>query len=216
MGLDYSYKLFFNQAQLWDVLAAVASLARAFPNEQTTIQFSDHELTLPFALLPNKSCNLAHDDSLHRRHFTISLYFEFDEAIERYSNDWRNDVRTSAGFEEWELPLDAQGRVAIGNIYLTVYRDLNYTSRKDYDPCLVMLCFTAATTEMSRLFEKSQSIRDTFTLLVLLNHGEYCLLDRENDAVVLCWKGEVMQRTIPDGWLPQRELEIMFTESVGP
>ncbi len=144
---------------------------------------------------------------MHRRMFSMSLYFEFDEAVRQYVNEWREDVRKMKDYEEWEPPIDAQGRVAIGCIYLTIYRDLNIYSHKDYDPNLTMLKFTAATTDMSLLFEKSTSIRDTFTLLLMLNQGEYGLLDRENDAVIIWWRGQAMSKVIADSWLSQREIE---------
>lgn len=137
----------------------------------------------------------------------MSLFFHFDDAIRQYVDEWREDVRTMEGKEQWEPPIDAQGRVAIGYIYLNIYQDLNIYSRKDYDPNLVMLSFIAATTSMSRLFEDSTSIRDTFTRLLMLNHGTYGLLDRENDAVLIWWRGQVMSKAIGDSWLSQREIE---------
>ena len=76
MGLDYSYKLFFPRTKLWDALEAVAELARVNPDEETIIEFPDHELILPFRRGPfEKDSNIPHDDSMRKRNFSMSLYF---------------------------------------------------------------------------------------------------------------------------------------------
>ncbi|GLY65384.1 hypothetical protein Atai01_20030 [Amycolatopsis taiwanensis] len=87
---------------------------------------------------------------------------------------------------------DEAGRVSIGYVYLTV----KFAST--LHPRYASLSFTAATTGMSLLFERSASVRAVFTGLTAASGGVCCLLDTESATFQVCWlNGQTIRETVP-------------------
>ncbi|MBB4737193.1 hypothetical protein BJY16_000652 [Actinoplanes octamycinicus] len=109
------------------------------------------------------------------------------------------DLDTSLMFEvgddEIRDFLDGPGgdRAAIGFIYLTV----SFESGRR--PGFAELDFTAATTGMSLLFERSASVRRLFTGLAEQVGAVCCLLDKEQHGYQICWT----DGTDPADFLPE-------------
>nr|CAA9262626.1 hypothetical protein AVDCRST_MAG63-3218 [uncultured Armatimonadetes bacterium] len=234
MGLSYSYLVFMERAKFLDALQTVAAFAEdTGPDARTAVALCGRAITLPFAYsgsaaLPDLDpvsyeAPIALDTPRHTHGFRTSLFFEeADEAVASYVEGWTRGVRsewkrdpTNAAFQDWLPPRDDRGRAAIGYIYLTVWTDLSYDedleARDDYGPDLVLLQFTAATSDMSRLFEESAAVRRAF-----VSHAAGCgavcgLLDRRNsdpgDAVVFWLDGREHQGTVVSrAWLPLDEI----------
>ncbi|MFI5703340.1 hypothetical protein ACIA78_25260 [Streptomyces xanthochromogenes] len=70
-------------------------------------------------------------------------------------------------------------------------------------PHYASLEFTAATTKMSGLFERSASVRAVYTDLTVASGGVCCTLDIESDALHVCWlNGQPTQDTVPGQRFP--------------
>lgn len=95
-------------------------------------------------------------------------------------------------FDVQDSELDELGRTAIGYVYLTV------RFAPALHPRYASLQFTAATSGMSRMFERSASTRAVFTGLAAASGGVCCVLDTESDILTICWlNGQPMNDTVP-------------------
>ncbi|WP_432753992.1 hypothetical protein ACE1OA_34645 [Streptomyces sp. JL2001] len=183
MGLDYSYEIITPARNVSRALAELAKLApegRRVPplmvtlpgGEQVVVPFTSHFDSEPV------DCS-----SGNRLELDTSITFGVDDAVRAYCEDSRTEC-------------DEFGRVALGYIYLTV------TFAPERHPDFASLVFTAATSRMSRLFERSASVRATFTGLTVASGGVACLLDTETDTVEVCWlNGRPSQETVPSSYL---------------
>ncbi|WP_371102607.1 hypothetical protein [Streptomyces sp. PU_AKi4] len=107
-----------------------------------------------------------------------SIMFGVDEAVREY--------------HDGDVEPDELGRVQIGYICLTV------RFAPERHPRFALLDFTAATSGMSRLFERSASVRTVFTDLTAAGGGVCCLLDTESDTFRICrLNGQPVQDTVP-------------------
>jgi hypothetical protein len=95
----------------------------------------------------------------------------------------------------------------IGNIYLNVYADIQQVSKRFNDPGLAAMDFSAASTDMSLLFEDSPSIRSTFSSLLETYGGVGGLLNIEYDPRVFWWKGQALDISLRSLYLPPDEIE---------
>jgi hypothetical protein len=192
MGLNYSYQLYFHRDKLWPVLQSLAGFANSLDSHhQIDIIFPDgHELTLPFTSSygitqehrdwDNKTQPIYFEDTAKSIQFNTSLYFEVDEVIEVYMQQTQEDFQEQGDeYTDWMPLRDSQNRYPIGYIYLTVSIDLNRYGGNEYRTDLICFDFTAATTSMSLLFEKSTSIRKTFIRLLEEHEGVCGLFDDE-------------------------------------
>jgi hypothetical protein len=207
MGLDYSYRLFFRRQSLRDVLQGVAAFSRPGVG-QVSIRFPDRVMELPFKAMTGTGEQIAYDDPKPEWDLATSLYFDVDDDILAYLDEYR-DAIAQQDRGQGECPSRSQeARVAIGYIHLTVYRDLSALGERYSNPDVIMLRFSAATSSMSLLFADSQSIRNGFTRL-LSAHGGICgLLDREYDVAAIWWRGETTFREIPFfNWLSFSKIE---------
>ncbi|RAO48093.1 hypothetical protein GAR06_02088 [Micromonospora saelicesensis] len=166
MGIDYGYDLYLPTHAVGQALRTVASIARRGIGSVDVVVPGGERITLPFRGDPA-------DDVDHWSLDTCLFFPVDDEAIRAWA-----EVERRSGRQEHP---DAQGRIWVGSIYLYFWR--NCGLRPGYS----RLDFTAASTGMSRLFEQSTSIRDTFTGLAE-SVGAACLvLDREGDGDEICW-----------------------------
>src|SRR4051812_1664203 len=108
-----------------------------------------------------------------------SILFGVDDAVREF-------------FEGRGSDIDELGRIAIGYIYLTV------RFAPALHPRYASLQFTAATSTMSRMFERSASVRAVFTGLTVASGRVCCVLDTESDTLQVCWlNGQSIHETVP-------------------
>jgi hypothetical protein len=180
MGLDYSYEIFIPTR---NVARALTQLAELAPRDGDTAPL---EITLPGG-----------------EHLAVPFTSSFKSGPADASAGGMLDLETmlmfgaDAAVREYravpdESHLDELGRVAIGYIYLTV------RFAPAWHPQFASLEFTAATSSMSRLFERSGSVRKAFTDLTAASGGVCCLFDRETRVFDICWlDGTSVQETVP-------------------
>ncbi|MGX1513657.1 hypothetical protein RKD44_004945 [Streptomyces collinus] len=141
MGLTYGYDVYLRPRNVAGALAAVAELAppsRDVPPLDVTLPGGER-ITLPFTSgFRSEPVDCSARDTLD---LDTSLMFPVDDAVLAYA-------------ESYGLPPEEEGRVRIGYVYLTV-RFVSFL-----DPGYAALEFWAATSGMSRLFERSASIRE--------------------------------------------------------
>ncbi len=182
MGLDYSYRLYFQRHDLWTVLQAVSDLAVPH-SPPTRILFPDHELSVPMETWSDKQGILNYD--YPHLSFHASFYFERDPAISEYLQRLGSD-------EPDRSPPDSagSGRVSIGYIYLTIY---NHFAGDEYSqilpPDLVYFDFGTTGTRMSILFYESPSIRLAFIDLLRRFSGVCGVFNREMDGEIIWFDG---------------------------
>ena len=164
MGLNYNYLLYFSQAQLWQVLQNLGDMCDTEGMAPTTIQFPDHDHTIPLMASWGEKPIIPHNKP--EIEFALSMNFEEDEAIADYLRN-----RDGEQFDR-SPPKDGKPKIhSIGFIYLTVYTDLSqhYAFKEPNNLCL--LEFGTTGTRMSILFSESDSIKKTFIKFLEDNHG---------------------------------------------
>lgn len=208
MGLDYSFLLFFIRQDPWELMDGVASFADWTLDKPTAIYFPDRIMRLPFEAWAGteKLLPIPYNDNSKEWNFITSLYFKADDEITQYVDHWEEQVQRLDGKKNWHAPKDHQRRVSIGYIYLTVRNEWSGFGEA-FDPSLLMLQFTAATSNMSILFAQSYSMRAAFACLLENHKGVYGLIDREEDAVLFWLRGEEMNEVIPYAWMSLPEIE---------
>lgn len=199
MGLDYSYVLIFKRQDLWRLLEGVAELSS--PNgESTSIFFPNRILELPFEAWSETPDKLFFDDTPDRIEFMTCLDFHPDEALIDYAS--RN-----------LLPPDNQPDgiepISIGIIYLTVFN--NPADLYDHaDDNLIVLRFQAATSNMSILFCESSSINAAMVQLLDKHEGICGILDFEDSAQLIWWRGQEATVELPHAYLELSEIEALL------
>ncbi|MFC9466910.1 hypothetical protein [Streptomyces coelicoflavus] len=169
MGLDYGYDIYLRPRNVAGALSAVAALAppsRDVPPLDVTLPGGER-VVLPFTSgFGSEPVDCSARGTLR---LDTSLMFPVDDAVRAYGE--------SSG-----LPPEENGRVRIGYVYLTVrFKSL-------LDPAYTSMEFWAATSGMSRLFERSASIRKTFTDLTAAVGGVCCQFDRgDGSPGEVCW-----------------------------
>lgn len=187
MGLDYSYELYFHRDKLWPVLESVASFNNS--EDQIDVIFPDgHKLTLPF----RSDYGTTYTTTEKRREDeTQPIYFEpASESLRFVCLSLRFEMDTVLD-KDW----DHKGRYSLGCIDLTIELNLSYYDKyisNRYNPDLINLSFCARTSSISRLFEKSPSIRRTFCRLLEEHDGVCGLFDDEREGAEgwLIWPEE--------------------------
>jgi hypothetical protein len=176
MGLDYAYEIHLPASQVRRALEAVVELAPPGQKPSVPVTLPGGErLIIPF------TSNFADDpvDCSDGRNLSLdtSLMFEVgDDEIREFLDEPGGD------------------RAAIGYVYLTVYFD----GRRR--PGYAELNFTASTTGMSLLFERSASVRRLFTGLAERVGAACCLLDKEQNGYEVCWtNGSDLGDFLPSG-----------------
>jgi hypothetical protein len=180
VGLDYSYEIFVPSQ---NVARALTQLVELAPRGRDTPPLSlvlpgGERLVVPFtSRFGSDPIEVGEDDTLE---LETVIMFAVDDAIREFGR-----VREGA-------KIDEQGRVSVGYIYLTVRFSASF------HPGFASLEFMAATTDMSRMFEQSTSIRTVFTELTAASDGVCCLLDTETHIFDICWlNGQLMREPVP-------------------
>ncbi|MCC9309576.1 hypothetical protein LN042_21280 [Kitasatospora sp. RB6PN24] len=181
MGLDYSYEVFTPAQNVARALAALVELApRHRRNTPLAVTLpSGDRLVLPFT--SGFKSDPVDCSSSGRLELDTSIMVGVDDAVREFE-------------EGRDLELDELGRVPIGYVYLTV------RFAPAMHPHYASLEFTAATTGMSLMFERSASMRAVFTGLTAASGGVCCLLDTESDTFQkeMCWlNGQTTKETVP-------------------
>jgi hypothetical protein len=179
MGLDYSYEIFMPAQNIAGALAELAELAprpHRVPPLTLTMPGGD-QVIVPFT--SNFKSEPVDCSTSGMLELDTSIMFGVDDAVREF-------------FEVRDSELDELGRIAIGYVYLTV------RFAPALHPHYASLQFTAATSRMSRMFERSASIRAVFTGLTVAGGGVCCVLDTESDTLQICWlNGRPIQETVP-------------------
>jgi hypothetical protein len=169
MGLTYGYDIHLPPRGVAGALAAVAELAppsRDVPPLDVTLPGGER-IVLPFTSgFGSEPVDCSDSETLD---LDTSLMFPVDDAVRAYG-------------EAYGLPPEENGRVQIGYVYLTV-RFASFL-----DPRYTALEFWAPTSGLSRLFERSVSIRRTFTDLAATVSAACCLFDvGDGSPGEVCW-----------------------------
>ncbi|MDX2676415.1 hypothetical protein [Streptomyces soliscabiei] len=179
MGLDYSYEIFTPAQNVADALFQLAELAprtRRVPPLTLTLPGGD-QVVVPFT--SNFKSEPVDCSTRSVLELDTSLMVGVDDAVREF-------------FAVEDSEFDELGRIAIGYVYLTV------RFAPVLHPRYASLQFTAATSGMSRMFERSASIRAVFTGLTAAIGGVCCVLDTESDVLTICWlNGQSMNDTVP-------------------
>ncbi|MFD4023399.1 hypothetical protein ACFWRV_07760 [Streptomyces sp. NPDC058576] len=179
MGLDYSYRILVPAHDVGRALIELTELAPPARRETplTVTMPGGARLDVPFTSnFTSEPVDCSAGDKLE---LDTCILFGVDDAVREYCAD-----------REYET--DASGRVGLGYVYLTVeFAPVPH-------PRFASLEFTAATSGMSRLFERSASVRAVFTSLTAACGGVCALLDTESDTFHICWlNGESVHDTVP-------------------
>jgi hypothetical protein len=205
MGMDYRYLLFFERAARLDVLEHLAEIGEHHPEHQTVLVDGDRELTLPFKGWIDTGPRISSDDSSRTWDFMTTLCFEADDALLYYLERLERGFGRGADDNPRDL-LNAQGRAAIGYVYLSVHNDMSDWPMETGED-LVLFEFGTPGSSMSVLFTESDSIRRSFVHLLATCRGVYGLLDMEDTADLIWWRGEEMSERLPTAQIPLAEIE---------
>ncbi len=196
MGLDYSYLLIFKRQDLWKLLEGVGQLCSP-STKQTSVLFPDRTLKLPFEPFASTPAQLFFDDETNQLDFMTCLDFTPDDALVEYADQYGNQPQQRS---------DGRLVVPIGYIYLAVATDLKDVGGQP-GQALIGLTFTAATTNMSILFCESDSIRHAMVGLLEGYEGVCGILDREDSAELIWWRGKPVSVELPHAYLELAEIE---------
>ena len=209
MGLDFSYLLFFDHCARFTVLEHLTEMAAFNLDSQTALIFPDYVMNLPFEGWVDTGRQIRWDDPSPTWEFMTVLRFEVDEAIADYLDRRASDSGAPHASKEDKRPEMA----GIGYIYLTVYNDLAAFSKDAADPDLVLFQFGTPGTSMSILFTESSAIRQAFIRLLKTCQGVVGLLDMEDEAEVIWFRGREVSVRIPHAYLSLAEIEAYLGDS---
>lgn len=158
MGLTYGYDIYLHPRKVARALAHVAELAppsRGVTPLEVTLPGGDR-IVLPFTShFKSDPVGCSTSSTLE---LDTSIMFGVDDAVREF-------------LEVRDPELDELGRIGIGYVYLTVrFESLLH-------PRYASLEFWAATSAMSRMFERSARVREVFTGLSAAGGGVCCLFD---------------------------------------
>ncbi|GAA4259459.1 hypothetical protein [Dactylosporangium darangshiense] len=172
MGIDYSFQLYVHRDHVVGFLAAVAALCDPHGDEQTTVIVPDGTvMRLPGSYGWKAGRTEVLTDVVADRYassFDLSLCFPQDDRLRSYLDSAAADHRDVRC--PWP---DGTTRVRVALVYLGV------SDGSSLLPEHWMFDFTPATSEQSRLFLTSPTIRQTFATLALNATSPLCLLDVE-------------------------------------
>lgn len=202
MGLDYSFNLFFRLQDPWQILDGLGGLAVPRMDAVTPIIYPDRIVYLPFEAWAGTEARLPihYSDRDAAYDFITILSFEPDSELLEYHQ--RDNPQIT----------DKNQRVEIGYIYMTFYPNSS-AHLKEYDPWIIMLRLTAATSSMSVLFWESRSIRRAFSNLLEKYKGVYGLIDREEEGTLFWLRGEAMDVSLPDASMTLRAIDIYLRDN---
>ncbi|MFD8493318.1 hypothetical protein [Amycolatopsis sp. NPDC059657] len=190
MGLDYSYEIYLPPQNIGTALVAYSALAppRDTPRPLELLLPGGERLDVPFT-------SRFKSDPVDR---SEGGEFELDTTVMIGMDDHVRDFFDDGCHREY----DEHGRLPLGYVYLSV----DFAS--GLHPLYASMRFTAATTGMSLLFERSAAIRSLFTGLTAAVGGVCCLLDNETHVYELySLNGEEITDSVPGSrFLDRNEL----------
>ncbi|MEV7438306.1 hypothetical protein ACIQJX_15750 [Streptomyces griseoviridis] len=187
MGLIYGYDIYLrprNVARALANLVALAPPSRDVRPLEVTLPDGDR-IVLPFT--SNFGSEPVDCSTSGTLDLDTSLVFDVDDALREYAQ--------VSGLEP-----EADGGIGIGYIYVTVrFESLLHPGYASVE------CW-AATTWMSRLFERSASVRKLFTDLTAESGGVCCLFDTgDGGPEHICWlNGEPVEEMVSGSRFPER------------
>jgi hypothetical protein len=197
LGLDYSFRLYFHRQHLWDALQGIADISE-HSTLPTLVVFPDHIRAYPLRGFGEKERIIPYNAPLFG--FSVTIRFDRDDAIVDYMR------RMDQQYFDPSILEDPSG-IAIGCIYINVYNDLNRLEGKDWDPDVVLIDMGTPGTRMSTLFFESPSIRRRFQELLENCHGIFGVLNMEDFADLVWFKGKRVEHRIPDPYMSPAEIE---------
>lgn len=166
MGLDYSYEVYVHRDSARPLLEAVKAHCMPNTDTTTTVEFPDGRVILPctsgFAEGTTVSFDASAAGNSRLLKLDLSMLFPADDELLRWDED--NGLEPAPGDDRL---------CRVGFIYLSVW------DASTFLPDHLCFYFMAATTDMSRLFARSASIRTWFADLTFDLGGPLCLLDLE-------------------------------------
>ncbi len=201
MGLDFSYRLFFPSTRRFEVLERLAEMAEPDLEKGTWLVFPDRVLALPFEAWLDTSSRLNWDDPSSKWDFMTVLRFALDPEIIAYLERQRHPRLAEKLQAALDAPPGSDRNVGIGYIYLSIDR------QPEAGDGLVLFQFDTPGTTMSILFVESQSIRQAFIQVLESCQGLYGILDMEDSAELIWWKGQEMSTRLPHAYLSFVEIE---------
>ncbi|MCX5166413.1 hypothetical protein OG616_37830 [Streptomyces antibioticus] len=188
MGLVYGYDVYLRPGNVARVLSRLAELApadRGVPPLEVTLPGGDR-VVVPFASgFKSGSVDCSAGGTLG---LDTSLLFDVDEVLREYAQ------QSGSG-------LEADGRVRVGYVYVTV----RFVSL--LHPGYASVECWAATSGMSRLFAQSAGVRTVFTGLAAGSGGVCCLFDTgDGGPEQVCWlNGEIVREMVGGHRFPDRQ-----------
>lgn len=179
MGIDYSYEIFLPPRNIPTALTQLADLAPPnFRKPPLPVTLPGGEqVVVPFtSRFQSDPVDVSGGGPLH---LETVLMVPVDDAVRKF-------------YHRPDPEIDESGRTWVGIVYLTV------RFAPSWHPDFASMQFTAAVSDMSRMFLHSASVRKVFTDLTAAGGGVCCLLDRETDTFEICWlRGEPVEDTVP-------------------
>lgn len=217
MGLNYGFDIFCDHCTLWDFIDSVVELTE-HSSASTTLTYGSRQKVVPLWLSDTHSI-LSLNGPKNDNGLCLSIPFIIDDEIQNYLKETQDKfLKQNPQSEPWEPQFDSQGRVYIGCIYFYIVTDLEAMGREGYGADLVGFDFRAATNGMSRLFQTSQSIQQTFVDLAKKHDAVYCLFSSggSDQAKVLWLDGQECSVNIPEDWLPMSQVRQIVSSSRAP
>ena len=203
MGLNYGFDIYCHRNKLWEFIDSVMELASPNPNRSSTIILGDQK-KIVLQWLPYDSTVMRLDDPDSDEAFCLSIPFAVDDAIKEFVAEHGR--------------YDNRGRACIGCIYFYIVVDLESMRGPGpgFDANLVLFHFYAATTSMSRMFQQSQSVRQTFVELAKKHDATYCIFSTggQGRPTVLWLDGKEYSIDIFEDSLPLSEVRQIVSSSI--
>lgn len=200
MGLDYSYIVQVDKNKRDEILTYVD---KHMNKESPSFKFENNELYLEknIQVFYNKFENFFEKADEFPSRLTTSLIFEEDSAILNYLKEdyakWHLEISEQEFLQSYRVEPN-YFRIGGIDIYMGFYNknrldfaDKNFIdARVLTDPNLMYFDFCAVTSDMSILFEESESIKRFFIELARDCGAEKCFLHRDDYEDMLIWQNE--------------------------
>jgi len=207
MGLDYSIMSYIKKEKLVDCLNWLNKNSLSKDSERLTLYVNDEPLILigeHFALndRENKAGKNAVAKGFDRLFFSTSLVFDIDSKIIANIEGWDINIDSHEDF------LDAFKQFYLGNGKMSVgYFDAVIQKSKIDD--IYLLSFTAVTTDMSIMLEKSISVKKWILEFSKNTDALMTWLDQENNGKkIMYYNGEKIDMHI-NGKVEEEQYKLM-------
>jgi hypothetical protein len=170
VGIDFSYDVFVRPERVRDLLEAVAEISRP-ETGTTTLELPDGSRFVgPWGSPFESGATIRLTDASSWASGTLGMSLNFREDVRLLEHAERNGLRDHI-LAAWP---DGTTRVRIGYVYVYVR-----TCQDELLPGHLCFSFMPATSEQSRLFLRSGSIRAAFVELCARADAPLCLFDFE-------------------------------------